>query len=97
MFNEPIYNKHGEFQSSSSNGCLAVLTIPFLLFGLIGGFIVASGVLGSGYRAEAVSGGWSTSGTNIVNPSGGNFTISGINWYGFETWPLCSRLHYNSQ
>ena len=85
MFNEPIYNKRGELQSSSSNGCLAVLTIPLLLFGLIGGFVVASGVLGSGHRAEAISGGWSTSGTNILNPSGGNFTISGINWYGFET------------
>src|SRR3712207_818764 len=29
--------------------------------------------------------GWRTSGTGIVNPSGGQFTISGVNWYGFET------------
>ena len=47
--------------------------------------MAASGVFSGGYRAEAISGGWSTSGTQILNPSGGNFTISGINWYGFET------------
>jgi aryl-phospho-beta-D-glucosidase BglC (GH1 family) len=86
MFN---YNKRGEktgkLHSSRANGCRVVLAIPFLLFGLIAGLMPASGVFGGGYRAEALSGGWSTSGTNIVNSSGGNFTISGINWYGFET------------
>ena len=29
--------------------------------------------------------GWHTSGVQIDNPSGGSFTISGVNWYGFET------------
>lgn len=29
--------------------------------------------------------GWSTSGTQIYNPSGGPFVISGVNWYGAET------------
>jgi len=89
MFNRPVYNKRGEktgkLHSPSGNGCRVVLAISFLLFGLIGGLMSASGVFGGGYRAEAMSGGWSTSGTNIVNPVGGNFTISGINWYGFET------------
>ncbi len=89
MFNRSVYNKRGEktgkLHSSSGNGCRVVLAIPFLLFGLIGGLMSASGVFGGGYRAEALSGGWSTSVTNIVNPGGGNFTISGINWYGFET------------
>ena len=28
---------------------------------------------------------WSTSGTRIVTPGGGDFVITGINWYGFET------------
>ena len=86
MFN---YNKRGDktgkLHSSSGNGCRVVLAISFLLFGLIGGLMSASGVFGSAYRAEAMAGSWSTSGTNILNPAGGNFTISGINWYGFET------------
>ena len=29
--------------------------------------------------------GWHTSGTQIVNPSGANYVISGVNWYGAET------------
>src|SRR5215211_1848632 len=29
--------------------------------------------------------GWTTSGNKIIAPSGGEFRISGINWYGFET------------
>jgi endoglucanase len=33
----------------------------------------------------AYASGWSTNGANIVNPAGGTFTITGINWYGFET------------
>jgi len=89
MFNEHIDTRRGEkagkLHSSSGNGCRIVLAIPFLLFGLMGGLMTASGVFGGGYRAEALSGGWSTSGTQILNPSGGSFTISGINWYGFET------------
>ncbi len=86
MFN---YNKRGEktgkLHSPGGNGCRVVLAIPFLLFGLIGGLMAACGVFVSGYRAEAILGGWSTSGTKILDPSGGNFIISGINWYGFET------------
>src|ERR1041385_5721366 len=40
-------------------------------------------VLGS---AEAISAaGWATSGAKILNPSGAQFIIAGINWYGFET------------
>jgi endoglucanase len=31
------------------------------------------------------SGGWTTSGTKILAPNGSQYTISGINWYGFET------------
>src|SRR5215213_9060235 len=29
--------------------------------------------------------GWTTSGSKIIAPSGAEFRISGINWYGFET------------
>src|SRR6185437_16743821 len=29
--------------------------------------------------------GWHTSGTQIVNPSGGSYVVSGVNWYGAET------------
>lgn len=36
--------------------------------------------------AEAQAGrGFTTSGTRILTPTGGDFIISGINWYGFET------------
>jgi endoglucanase len=31
------------------------------------------------------NGGWTTSGTKVLTPSGSQYTISGINWYGFET------------
>ncbi|HEX8686825.1 MAG TPA: hypothetical protein VF654_09990, partial [Pyrinomonadaceae bacterium] len=31
------------------------------------------------------SAGWTTSGNRIIAPSGAEFRISGINWYGFET------------
>jgi endoglucanase len=34
---------------------------------------------------EAVAAGWTTSGPEILSPSGQQFVISGINWYGFET------------
>jgi endoglucanase len=33
----------------------------------------------------SASAGWTTSGSKIIAPSGGEFRISGINWYGFET------------
>ena len=29
--------------------------------------------------------GWTTSGSKIIAPSGAEFRITGINWYGFET------------
>lgn len=29
--------------------------------------------------------GWQTSGVQILNPSGSQFVITGVNWYGFET------------
>src|ERR1041384_3684524 len=35
--------------------------------------------------ALAAGGGYSVSGNKIVGPSGGEFIIAGINWYGFET------------
>jgi len=35
-------------------------------------------------RAQGTAG-WTTSGTRIVAPSGGDFVINGLNWYGFET------------
>ncbi len=35
--------------------------------------------------AAAAGGGWSTSGTQILGPSGQPFLITGVNWYGFET------------
>jgi len=89
MLNEPIYNKRnektGRLHSSSGNTCRVVLAMSFLLFGPSGGLMTASGVSGSGYKAEAIPGGWSTSGTRIFNLGGGKFTISGINWFGFET------------
>ncbi|HEX8293419.1 MAG TPA: hypothetical protein VF570_16785, partial [Pyrinomonadaceae bacterium] len=33
----------------------------------------------------SASAGWTTSGNKIIAPSGAEFRISGINWYGFET------------
>src|SRR5215210_8929903 len=33
----------------------------------------------------SASAGWTTSGNKIMAPSGAEFRISGINWYGFET------------
>ena len=35
--------------------------------------------------ASAAAGGFSTSGTRILDPGGGEFDVTGINWYGFET------------
>lgn len=36
-------------------------------------------------NAAAAGGGWSTSGPKILDPSGAEFIISGVNWFGFET------------
>jgi endoglucanase len=33
----------------------------------------------------AKAAGWTTNGPKILNPSGGQFVIAGVNWYGFET------------
>lgn len=38
----------------------------------------------TGSVALAASG-WSTSGTQVINPAGAQYVITGINWYGFET------------
>jgi Cellulase (glycosyl hydrolase family 5) len=35
--------------------------------------------------ARAAPAGWTASGTQVLNPAGSAFTITGINWYGFET------------
>ncbi len=34
---------------------------------------------------SGISGGFRTSGAKILNPSGGEFIIAGVNWFGFET------------
>jgi endoglucanase len=36
-------------------------------------------------ESASAAGGWTTSGTEILTPSGSQFVITGINWYGFET------------
>ncbi|HXD20865.1 MAG TPA: cellulase family glycosylhydrolase [Vicinamibacterales bacterium] len=41
-------------------------------------------------RAQGAAG-WTTSGTRIVAPSGGDFVINGLNWYGFETTSYVAR------
>jgi aryl-phospho-beta-D-glucosidase BglC (GH1 family) len=41
--------------------------------------------LGPAGAATAASPGWHTGGTQILNPVGAPFIITGINWYGFET------------
>lgn len=38
----------------------------------------------TGSVAFAASG-WSTNGTQILNPAGAQYVITGVNWYGFET------------
>ena len=40
---------------------------------------------GSTVPAVAASGGWSTNGAKILDPTGMEFIISGVNWFGFET------------
>jgi endoglucanase len=46
--------------------------------------VVALMFVFTGSAAVAASG-WSTSGTQIVTPAGGQYVITGVNWYGFET------------
>ncbi len=55
------------------------------LSGLAVGALAVAAAAVPGSSAQAMDGGWHTSGTKILNPAGGEFTISGINWYGFET------------
>ena len=40
---------------------------------------------GSTAPAAAAGGGWSTNGVKILDPTGTEFIISGVNWFGFET------------
>jgi endoglucanase len=47
--------------------------------------VVAAAVVATAPRTAAVAGGYSTSGTRILDPSGQEFRITGVNWYGFET------------
>lgn len=47
--------------------------------------LVAMAVVAGGERPASAGGGWSTSGTRILDPAGFDFVISGVNWYGFET------------
>src|SRR5258708_38500096 len=49
---------------------------------VIAGMLLTMLVAGS---RPATAAGWSTSGVQIKTPAGGNFVMSGINWYGFET------------
>ncbi|PYS99748.1 MAG: hypothetical protein DMF65_09315, partial [Acidobacteria bacterium] len=37
------------------------------------------------YAASNALAGWTTSGNKITAPSGAEFRVTGINWYGFET------------
>ena len=45
---------------------------------------VLSLVMTSAPQAQSATA-WSTISTHIVSPSGGDFVINGVNWYGFET------------
>jgi len=47
-------------------------------------------VVGTG-TPTGTSGAWTTSGTRILTPAGSPYTISGINWYGFETPDLVAH------
>ena len=42
-------------------------------------------LFGPGEARAQNAGGWTTSGTRILAPTGADFVINGINWYGFET------------
>jgi aryl-phospho-beta-D-glucosidase BglC (GH1 family) len=52
---------------------------------LVGAAVVAAIVAGAQPQPRSAGGGWSTSGTRILDPAGFDFVISGVNWYGFET------------
>jgi endoglucanase len=53
-----------------------VVACMLVLFGL---------PFGSTAPAAAAGGGWSTNGVKILDPTGTEFIISGVNWFGFET------------
>ena len=46
--------------------------------------VLVGALMGRASGATAAAG-WTTSGAHILNPAGGGFVITGINWYGFET------------
>ncbi|HMA36619.1 MAG TPA: cellulase family glycosylhydrolase [Chloroflexia bacterium] len=54
------------------------------VFVMMGALALSTALLGC-TPAQAAPAGWTTSGTKILNPAGGQFVITGINWYGFET------------
>ena len=58
---------------------LHVLGITALVASCLAG---SSGLVPKGASAAT---GWTTSGTAILTPGGTQFTVTGINWYGFET------------
>lgn len=62
-------------QNRLRHGCLAAAGA--LMLGIVAG--------GATTGAEAAPAGWHTSGAQILDPSGRQFVITGINWYGFET------------
>ncbi len=52
--------------------------------------LLVLGTLGAAFlvrppHVSGASGNWTTSGVQLLNPAGGQFIITGINWYGFET------------
>jgi endoglucanase len=55
------------------------------LWSFIGLCSLVFGSLTVGAAGTQAAGGWTTSGNRILDPAGGQFVISGINWYGFET------------
>jgi endoglucanase len=52
---------------------------------MVMGSFLAGVLLPGAVPSARAAGGWTTSGTQILNPAGGSFAIAGINWYGFET------------
>jgi endoglucanase len=59
-----------------------MLRAPKLRKWLVSAAAVGTVALAGG---EARAAGWSTSGAKILDPTGAEFLVSGINWYGFET------------
>ena len=62
---------HNQGCRSTTSGAARVLVVLVLLL------LIAAPAFASGN--------WTTSGTQILNPSGQQYVISGVNWYGFET------------